>query len=137
MADCIARCPTPRAGSDTLGDNLVITITGDTPKDALTSSGWPDSTAKNHNLLYVMGNGYLEDGSGSGTWGRTAPSTDVGPQHRWPGDDDERAARNVRRLGRGVRHREGGPATGPGLQRNCAPGGDRSADVVRARDANL
>jgi hypothetical protein len=61
MADCMA-LPDPSGGSDTLGDNVVITITGDTPKDALTASGWPDNTASNHNLLYVMGNGYLKTG---------------------------------------------------------------------------
>ena len=61
MADCMA-LPDPSGGSDTLGDNVVITISGDTPKDALTASGWPDSTASNHNLLYVMGNGYLKTG---------------------------------------------------------------------------
>jgi hypothetical protein len=61
MADCMA-VPDPSGGSDTLGDNVVITISGDTPKDALTASGWPDSTASNHNLLYVMGNGYLKTG---------------------------------------------------------------------------
>jgi hypothetical protein len=61
MADCMA-APDPAGGSDTLGDNVVITIHGDTPKDALTASGWPDNTASNHNLLYVMGNGYLKSG---------------------------------------------------------------------------
>jgi hypothetical protein len=61
MADAMAVAD-PAGGSDTLGDNVVITITGDTPKDALTSSGWPDNTASNHNLLYVMGNGMLKTG---------------------------------------------------------------------------
>jgi hypothetical protein len=61
MADCMGLAD-PSGGADTLGDNVVITITGDTPKDALTASGWPDNTASNHNLLYVMGNGYLKTG---------------------------------------------------------------------------
>lgn len=61
MADCMA-LPDPAGGSHTLGDTVVLTITGDTPKDALNSSGWPDNTAANHNLLYVMGNGYLKTG---------------------------------------------------------------------------
>ena len=61
MADAAA-LPNPAGGSGTLADNIVMTISGDTPKDALTSSGWPDNTQSNHNLLMVMGNGYLKTG---------------------------------------------------------------------------
>lgn len=61
MADAMG-LPDPAGGSDTLGDNVVITVSGDTPKNILTSSGWPDGTASNHNLLMVMGNGYLKTG---------------------------------------------------------------------------
>ena len=39
-----------------------MTISGDTPKDARTASGWPDGTAQNHNLLMVMGGGWLKTG---------------------------------------------------------------------------
>jgi hypothetical protein len=79
MNDCIG-LPDPAGGSDTLGDNVVITISGDTTKDALTASGWPDNTASNHNLLHVMGNGYLKTGwfgdlSPSGTLTTWDPNT--------------------------------------------------------------
>jgi hypothetical protein len=35
---------------------------GDTTKNALNSSGWPDGTAGNHNVLYVLGNGFTKAG---------------------------------------------------------------------------
>jgi hypothetical protein len=61
MADCIAT-PDPSCQSASLADNIVLTITGDTPKDALNQSGWPDGTASNHNLVYVMGGGWIKTG---------------------------------------------------------------------------
>jgi hypothetical protein len=61
LADALAM-PDPSGGTGKLGDSLVITISGDTPKDARTASGWPDGTAQNHNLLMVYGAGYLKTG---------------------------------------------------------------------------
>lgn len=61
MTDALAT-PDPAGGSGKLGDNLVITISGDTPKDALTAAAWPDGTVRNHNLLMVYGSGYLKTG---------------------------------------------------------------------------
>lgn len=61
MADCLA-APDPSGGSGKLGDSIVMTISGDTPKDIRTASGWPDGTAQNHNLLMVYGGGWLKTG---------------------------------------------------------------------------
>lgn len=62
MADC-AQVPDPAGcAGKTLADSMVITISGDTPKDGNTPSGWPDGTAGNHNVLYVLGNGWLKTG---------------------------------------------------------------------------
>ncbi|MFO0741013.1 MAG: hypothetical protein U0270_34260 [Labilithrix sp.] len=61
VADALAAAD-PSGGSGKLGDDIVITISGDTPKDARTASGWPDGTAQNHNLLMVYGSGWLKSG---------------------------------------------------------------------------
>lgn len=61
MADCIAT-PDPACSAKSLGDNLVLTITGDTPKTVLNRQGWPDGTVANHNLVFAMGNGFLKTG---------------------------------------------------------------------------
>jgi hypothetical protein len=61
LADALAAAD-PGGGSGKLGDSLVITISGDTPKDARVASGWPDGTAQNHNLLMVYGAGFLKTG---------------------------------------------------------------------------
>ncbi|MCA9676838.1 MAG: hypothetical protein KC464_17520, partial [Myxococcales bacterium] len=45
-----------------LADNILITIHGDTPKNPLDRSGWPDGTPNNANWMYVLGNGYLKTG---------------------------------------------------------------------------
>jgi hypothetical protein len=61
MADALAT-PDPACGSRTLGDNVVFTITGDTPKEALDNNAWPDGTQGNHNVVYAFGNGALKTG---------------------------------------------------------------------------
>lgn len=43
-------------------DNLVMAWAGDTPKDALVSSAWPDSTINSHNIMYVLANGWTKSG---------------------------------------------------------------------------
>ena len=45
-----------------LADDTVITVCGDTPKDCLTRSGWPDGTASNTNNVYVYSAGNLKSG---------------------------------------------------------------------------
>ena len=62
VADAMALPDPAGCSGQTLADSIVLTITGDTPKDALTPSGWPDGTAGNHNLVYVWGNGWLKTG---------------------------------------------------------------------------
>jgi hypothetical protein len=52
----------PACTSRTLGDNVVLTVHGDTPKDPRNRGGWPDGTPNNSNWLYVMGNGYTKTG---------------------------------------------------------------------------
>ncbi|HEY6461364.1 MAG TPA: hypothetical protein VIY73_14460 [Polyangiaceae bacterium] len=62
MADAMALPDPAGCSGKTLADSLVLTITGDTPKDGLTASGWPDGTASNHNLVFVWGGGWLKTG---------------------------------------------------------------------------
>lgn len=52
----------PVSPDKTLADALVMTVHGDTPKNPLDRSGWPDGTPNNSNWLYVMGNGYTKTG---------------------------------------------------------------------------
>ncbi len=62
MADAAALPDPAGCSGKTLADSIVLTITGDTPKTGLQNSGWPDGTVNNHNLVYVMGNGWLKTG---------------------------------------------------------------------------
>jgi hypothetical protein len=62
MADAAALPDPAGCSGQTLADSIVLTITGDTPKTGLQNSGWPDGTVNNHNLVYVMGNGWLKTG---------------------------------------------------------------------------
>jgi hypothetical protein len=61
MGDMMAE-PDPMCSGAKLGDNLVVTWSGDTPKEPYNASGWPDGTPGNSNWLYVLGNGYLKAG---------------------------------------------------------------------------
>lgn len=61
MADCML-IDDPMCAGRKIGDNLVMAWHGDTTKNALNSSGWPDGTANNHNVLYVLGNGFTKAG---------------------------------------------------------------------------
>jgi len=45
-----------------LSDDVVITITGDTPKTAVNNNGWGDGTPGGSNLAFVYGAGYLKTG---------------------------------------------------------------------------
>jgi hypothetical protein len=60
--DDLAATPDDSCGGASLADNFVLTIHGDTPKDPLERSGWPDGTQGNANWVYVMGNGMLKTG---------------------------------------------------------------------------
>lgn len=57
-----ASIPDPSAPGLSLADNLVFTVSGDTPKNPLVRMGWPDGTPQNSNWVYIMGNGYLKTG---------------------------------------------------------------------------
>jgi hypothetical protein len=61
MADCMS-VDDPMCAGRKIGDNLVITMCGDTSKDALNQNGWGDGTINAHNLLYVLGAGYIKAG---------------------------------------------------------------------------
>jgi hypothetical protein len=60
-ADLMARDDATCAGHK-VGESVVISIHGDTPKDPLNQSGWPDGTENNANWTYVFGNGWLKTG---------------------------------------------------------------------------
>ncbi len=52
----------PTCAGTSIGDNTVLSIHGDTPKDPLTANNWPDSTPGNSNWMYVLGAGQLKTG---------------------------------------------------------------------------
>lgn len=52
----------PTCPSRSLADNLVITISGDLPKNPFIRDNWPDSTPGAANWIYVMSNGYIKPG---------------------------------------------------------------------------
>jgi hypothetical protein len=58
----LASLDDPSCAGHKLADNLVISIHGDTPKNPLDRSGWPDGTPGNANWVYVLGSGYLKTG---------------------------------------------------------------------------
>ncbi len=58
----LAAIPDPVCTSRNLGDSIVMTVHGDTPKNPRDRGGWPDGTPNNSNWLYVMGNGFLKTG---------------------------------------------------------------------------
>src|SRR5262249_47290650 len=58
----LAEITDPGCTSRKMSETTILTVHGDTPKDPLTASGWPDGTPGNANWLYVLGNGYLKTG---------------------------------------------------------------------------
>ncbi len=52
----------PTCGGATVADHTVISIHGDTPKDPLMRSNWPDGTPGNSNWLFVLSAGLLKTG---------------------------------------------------------------------------
>lgn len=45
-----------------LADNVVLVVTGDTPKSSFNNAGWPDGTINNSNWMYVRSNGFTKPG---------------------------------------------------------------------------
>jgi len=62
----LARYTEPKANPDgtplSLADNVVLVVSGDTPKNPFNRNGWSDGTPGNSNLVYVRANGYLKPG---------------------------------------------------------------------------
>jgi hypothetical protein len=54
--------PSPGAGGKKLSETVVMTFSGDTPKEPFVASGWPDSTPGGRNWIYVMSQGRLKPG---------------------------------------------------------------------------
>jgi hypothetical protein len=52
----------PTCAGTRIGENVVISIHGDTPKNPLQRQGWPDATPGNSNWTYVLGAGHLRTG---------------------------------------------------------------------------
>lgn len=57
----------------TLIDDITITISGDTTKDAFAASGWPDGTKRNSNMIFTYSSGHLK----SGWFGRLTSNQDA------------------------------------------------------------
>ncbi len=53
---------TDSATGQALADDTVITISGDTPKNALTRTNWPDNSVGGANLMMVYSAGHLKSG---------------------------------------------------------------------------
>jgi hypothetical protein len=60
-ADLMNRDDATCAGKK-VGDSLVMSIHGDTPKTPLNRAAWPDGTPSNSNWTYVFGSGLLKTG---------------------------------------------------------------------------
>ena len=45
-----------------LADNVLLLVSGDTPKNSFNRNGWSDGTVGSANLLYVRSNGFLKPG---------------------------------------------------------------------------
>lgn len=52
----------PTCAGTSLADNVVVSIHGDTPKNPLDRSAWPDGTPGSANWCYVLGAGWLKTG---------------------------------------------------------------------------
>jgi hypothetical protein len=62
----LAQHTEPKANPDgkplSLADNVVLVVSGDTPKNPFNRDGWSDGTPGGSNLVYVRANGYLKPG---------------------------------------------------------------------------
>ncbi len=61
MADLMA-IEDPTCAGSRIGENTVLSIHGDTPKNPLARGGWPDGTPGDSNWTYVLGAGQLKTG---------------------------------------------------------------------------
>lgn len=61
LADLMAADDATCAGTK-VGENVVVSIHGDTPKNPLERSNWPDGTPGDSNWCYVLGAGHLKTG---------------------------------------------------------------------------
>lgn len=52
----------PTCAGTRIGENVVISVHGDTPKTPLTRAAWPDGTPGDSNWTYVLGAGHLKTG---------------------------------------------------------------------------
>jgi hypothetical protein len=52
----------PTCTGKTIGENTVISVHSDTPKDPLVRDNWPDGTPGNSNWIYCLGAGMLKSG---------------------------------------------------------------------------
>jgi len=68
--------PTCESGSS-LGDRVVLTVHGDTPKTPFETSNWPDGTTGAANWMFIMSNGYLN----GGWYGRLEPLNGPGSKN--------------------------------------------------------
>jgi hypothetical protein len=68
-----------------LADNVVLVVTGDTPKDPFNRYGWPDGTPGASNIVYVRSNGWLTPG-----W-----FGDLAAPYSWKGFDPASGAPSV------------------------------------------
>jgi len=59
----LSMTPLPGQPGKTLADNIIITVSGDLPKQSYQGPGdWSDGTNGNANWMYVMSNGYMKPG---------------------------------------------------------------------------
>ena len=86
-ADCMATDDPSCAGTK-IGDNLVMSIHGDTPKNPLDRGGWPDGTPGNSNWTYVFGGGRLK----TGWFGGIQRNGDVRGWNPTTGEDSDMSA---------------------------------------------
>jgi len=61
MAD-LMEIEDPTCAGSRIGENTVLSIHGDTPKNPLDRGGWPDGTPGDSNWTYVLGAGQLKTG---------------------------------------------------------------------------
>lgn len=54
--------PEPVSPSTRLSDNVILTVSGDTPKDPFVASNWPDGTPGGTNWIYVISQGAIQPG---------------------------------------------------------------------------
>lgn len=54
--------PDPMSAATRLSDNVIMTVSGDTPKNPFVAANWPDNVPGNANWIYVLSQGYIRPG---------------------------------------------------------------------------